>query len=114
MVSADRGRLRQVLLNVLTNAAEAAPRGTPIAVGIAEVDDIATVTVRDAGSGIPDLVRGRLFEPFVTTKRGGLGLGLAIAQSMIEAHHGRIVCEASSSGTEVRISIPVEQGPPSV
>lgn len=113
MVTADKGRLRQVLLNVLTNAAEATPRGRPIAVGIADDEETATVTVRDAGSGIPDLVRARLFEPFVTTKRGGLGLGLAIAQSVIEAHHGRIVCEGSPSGTEVRISFPVEQGPAS-
>lgn len=116
LVTADKGRMRQVLLNVLTNAAEATPRGGRIVVHL-DLDrhNMVTLTVRDSGSGIPDLVLGRLFEPFVTTKRGGVGLGLAIAQSVVEAHHGRLSCGASETdrGTAVCLTIPIRQTPPS-
>ena len=114
LVTADPGRLRQVLVNVLSNAAEATPSGGRIAVAL-EVDavGVAVLTVRDSGSGIPAKVRARLFEPFVTTKRGGVGLGLAIAQSIMEAHRGHIVCGESGidGGTAVRITIPAHAPP---
>ena len=118
MVTADPGRLRQVLVNVLTNAAEATPSGGSIAVEIASnAGGSAVVTVRDSGTGIPGAVRARLFEPFVTTKRGGVGLGLAIAQSIMEAHRGRITCDVGGAdgGAVVHIVLPAKHlGPSSV
>ena len=118
IVTADPGRLRQVFVNVLTNAAEATPSGGTIAVEIASnAEGSAVVTVRDSGSGIPATVRARLFEPFVTTKRGGVGLGLAIAQSIMEAHRGRITCDVGGAdgGTAVHITLPTQdRGPSSV
>ena len=111
MVTADPGRLRQVFVNVLTNAAEATPSGGTIAVEIASnAEGSAVLTVRDSGSGIPATVRARLFEPFVTTKRGGVGLGLAIAQSIMEAHRGRITCDVggANGGTAVHITLPTQ------
>ena len=116
LVTADPGRLRQVFVNVLTNAAEATPPGGRIAVDIAVDPDGSTVlTVRDSGTGIPATVRARLFEPFVTTKRGGVGLGLAIAQSIMEAHRGRIACDdrGTGTGTAVHITLPVQSPGPS-
>jgi two-component system NtrC family sensor kinase len=86
----DAGRLRQVLLSVLTNAAEATPPGGRISIAFETADNALVLTVRDSGAGIPPTIRARLFEPFITTKRGGVGLGLAIAQGIVEAHRGRI------------------------
>jgi len=97
-VRADAHQLRQVLLNLLTNAADATPRGGVVRVsesfepggnGHPEV----VVRIGDEGPGIPDSVRERLFEPFVTTKPNGTGLGLAVASSIVAQHGGRIVLE---------------------
>ena len=109
VVHGDAGRMRQVVMNVLTNAVEACPADGRIVVE-AHQDEAhrAVLTVSDTGGGIADAVRDKLFEPFVTTKRGGVGLGLAIAQSIVEAHRGRIVCGVSErdGGTAMRIELP--------
>lgn len=108
MLDADPGRIRQVMVNVLTNAAEAAPPGGRVEVCVdREANDVA-IEVRDSGAGIPAEVRDHLFEPFVTTKKGGVGLGLAIAQAILEAHSGEITCteDAVAGGTVVRVTLP--------
>ena len=110
LVAGDPGQLRQVFLNVLTNAAEAAPNGGSIAVDLAAASGEAVVEVRDSGPGIAADVRARLFEPFFTTKTktGGVGLGLAIAQAIVEAHRGSISCEdGARGGTVIRIMLPL-------
>lgn len=109
-LTADRGRLRQVLINVLTNAVEATPPGGRIEIGLERTDSLAVIEVRDSGAGFAEEVRARLFQPFVTTKRGGIGLGLAIAQAIVEAHRGRIVGEpASGGGAVLRITLPLSR-----
>lgn len=96
MVDADDGRIRQVISNLLQNAAQYSPPGTPIEVtiGIDPRRRTATVEVRDRGPGIPPLERRRLFQKFarLTTADGtrGSGLGLYICRAIVEDHGGEL------------------------
>jgi signal transduction histidine kinase len=91
----DRVQLQQVLLNLMTNAIDAMratqdrPRRLQIRVGVGEGNGV-RVAVQDCGSGIDPTDTDRIFEPFFTTKSGGMGLGLSICRSIIEAHGGRL------------------------
>jgi two-component system, NtrC family, sensor kinase len=87
-------KLRQVLVNLVRNAAEAAGRGGTVSVGVGERDGIAEVAVRDSGPGIPPELRPRLFEPFFTTKPRGTGLGLAVSRAIARAHGGELEADA--------------------
>jgi len=102
----DPGKLRQVLSNILTNAVEASSKN--IEVCVQQDAEVVTIAVRDDGAGIGPDVRPRLFEPFVTTKKGGVGLGLAIAHAIVDAHRGRITCSAAEGekGTTMCITLP--------
>jgi signal transduction histidine kinase len=96
-VLADRVQVQQVLLNLILNACEAmssTPSGdrTLLLTAAASGGDV-HFAVRDCGTGIPHPLIKRLFEPFVTTKPDGLGLGLSIARSIVAAHGGRIWAE---------------------
>ena len=95
LVRADRLLIEQAALNLVRNAVEAvqelAPERRRVTVATqVEADGSGTLAVWDSGDGVPADVRERLFEPFVTTKRGGLGLGLSICRSVVEAHGGTI------------------------
>jgi len=93
MVLTDEVQLQQVLLNLIVNACDAMS-GTPPAERVLTVstgqEDEARIEVRDCGSGIPSVAQSSIFEPFVTTKRDGLGLGLSICRSIVVAHGGRM------------------------
>jgi signal transduction histidine kinase len=94
-VVGDPIQLQQVVLNVLMNAAEAVGAGADggewhVTVTTERTDTRVVVSVIDRGPGVPDEELPRIFEPFVTTKRGGMGLGLAICRRIIEAHGGEI------------------------
>jgi len=96
-VLADRIQLQQVTLNLIMNAAEAMSRNLPeerrIILRTEATDHCVRVSVRDFGLGIDKENLERLFQPFFTTKGSGLGMGLAISKSIIEAHGGRIWAE---------------------
>jgi len=118
-VLADRVQMQQVVLNLLMNACEAMV-GTPL--GRREVtvttrfiahNEAAEITVQDNGQGIAPGDTDRIFQPFVTTKTHGLGLGLAICRSVAEAHHGVLWAEnASEGGAIFHIKIPIAGGLP--
>jgi signal transduction histidine kinase len=110
LVSADAGKLRQVIANVVVNAAEATePTGT-ITIDATSTADQATLTIADNGSGIDPHIRDQIFEPFVTTKPRGTGLGLAIAHAIVDAHGGRIAISSSpESGTLVSLQLPLSR-----
>jgi len=97
-VLGDPVQLQQVLLNLILNACEAmsaapdADRALILTVKTAPGDSV-HFSIRDCGTGIPDTVIGRLFEPFVTTKPEGLGLGLSISRTIVAAHGGRLWAE---------------------
>jgi signal transduction histidine kinase len=91
-------KLRQVLVNLVRNAAEAAGSGGRVDVRLAERDGSAEVAVEDSGPGIPPERRDRLFEPFFTTKPRGTGLGLAVSRAIARAHGGDLSADAASAG----------------
>jgi two-component system sensor histidine kinase HydH len=104
---ADRDRVKQVLLNLVLNAIEAMPSGGRLTLGGTASGPVVTLAVTDTGSGIPPELLPRVFEPYVTTKTRGLGLGLAIARRIVEAHGGRIEAESGAGrGTCFRVTLP--------
>ena len=107
MVPGDAGRLRQVIANVVVNAAEATGPAGKITIEARAEADGASLTISDDGPGIANDVADRMFEPFVTTKANGTGLGLAIAQAIVDAHGGRIAVGSSpGEGTHVSLQLP--------
>jgi signal transduction histidine kinase len=108
-VRADRERLAQVVLNVALNALQAMPLGGTLTLSAHPVTGAVALTVTDTGTGIPPDVLPRVFEPYVTTKAQGLGLGLAIARRIVEAHGGRIEAEsAHGQGSRFTVTLPIE------
>jgi signal transduction histidine kinase len=100
-INADRDRLVRTLQNLLNNAVESFGDKKGKIAFSAQLADAKTLEIRvaDNGPGIPEAIRDRLFEPFVTAaKKGGTGLGLAIAQTVIEAHGGSISCSPRDGG----------------
>jgi signal transduction histidine kinase len=91
-ITGDLAQLRQVIVNLLLNAADASPRGERVRVAAGTQRGDATILVRDHGRGIPFDLREEIFSPFFTTKRSGegTGLGLSIAREIVEAHGGEL------------------------
>ena len=97
-VRADEDLICQVLLGLLSNAVEAAPAGSEVALAAQARDGVVELAVADAGPGVPAELRARVFEPFFTTRARGTGLGLAVARQIVEAHGGRIAVDAAAAG----------------
>ena len=113
MVEADPIQIQQVLINLVVNAFEAMPE-TPVSTREVEIntqqnaDGAVRVSVRDYGVGISPETRSRLFEQFFTTRAEGLGMGLAIARSIVEAHAGTIDAEnAEGGGARFHFTLPI-------
>jgi len=110
-IPADPDLLARALGNLVANALEAMPRGGTLRVRTATADGTVRIEVEDAGPGITEEQRTRLFEPYFTTKKGGTGLGLAIVQGIVSDHGGRVeVKSASGAGTTFTLILP--SGPP--
>ena len=110
-VMGDRIQLQQVLLNLIVNAIDAMSNipasERQVAIRVARRDEFAEVTVVDAGPGIPPDKLKEVFQPFFTTKGNGMGMGLSIARSIIEAHNGTIWVEhQAGKGAVFRIRLP--------
>jgi len=110
VLHADRDRIKQVLLNLVLNAIQAMPSGGTLEIGAGAGGGTLTVTVADTGSGIAPEVLSKVFEPYVTTKTQGLGLGLAIARRIVEAHGGSIQAESEPGRrTRFRFALPLDE-----
>jgi two-component system NtrC family sensor kinase len=112
MVQCDPSQIEQVLLALVMNAIDAMPRGGNLWLTTRPADraDEVEIRVRDDGSGIPPDILPNIFEPFLTTKESGhgVGLGLAISHSIIERHSGRIAVHSQyGKGTEFLIHLPL-------
>ena len=111
-VVADKVQIQQVLLNLLRNAAEAVAdqEHRDIALVVVTRDDIVQISVIDNGPGLPEEVQAKLFQPFVSTKKTGMGVGLSICHSIIAAHDGRLWAEPNpDGGTIFHISLPTTE-----
>lgn len=101
LVLADKVQIQQVLLNLMRNAIEAMEgctnRELTVSTGPAS-DDMISISVIDTGTGIAPEMMSQLFQPFVTTKRSGMGVGLSISRTIVEGHGGQIVCEPNPQG----------------
>ncbi|WP_210584311.1 HAMP domain-containing sensor histidine kinase [Streptomyces sp. GESEQ-35] len=112
----DPQRIRQVLDNLLTNAAVHTPPGTPVSASVSVTDGRAVVRIADAGHGIPPADRERVFDRFYrvdkarSRDRGGSGLGLAVAHSLVSAHGGTIDLTSEPGATVFTISLPLPKG----
>jgi PAS domain S-box-containing protein len=118
LIRCDRVQLQQVLLNLIINAIEAMsgikerPRELTI-VSASDAPDTVSIEVRDTGTGLDPEHAPHLFEPFYTTKAEGLGIGLSISRSIVEAHGGRLWAAANvPHGTVFLLSLPVNEPAP--
>jgi C4-dicarboxylate-specific signal transduction histidine kinase len=110
-VSGDRVQLQQVVLNLLMNACDAVEQNEQpyrrIALKTIAGDDDVVVQIRDNGPGLSDDEIGRVFDPFYTTKRDGMGLGLWICRTIVDAHGGTLVATRNSDrGVTFSVSLP--------
>lgn len=106
-ISFDWDRIKRVFINLLENAVQADPENRPIVISLSEGDGDIRIEVRDEGPGIAEELLPRIFEPYFSTKKSGVGLGLAITRKMVEEHGGRIsVDSAPGKGTCFRIILP--------
>jgi two-component system sensor kinase FixL len=104
LVLADRVQVQQVLLNLMRNAVDAmvvSERRELVISSRVQPENILEIAVADTGPGIAEEVAGQLFRPFVTTKREGMGVGLSISRTIIDAHGGRIWAEPNPGGGTV-------------
>ena len=110
----DAGQMRQVLVNLLTNAIQAmSGQAGTITVGASRIDDVLIIEVDDEGSGIDEESVGRLFEPLFTTRNRGVGLGLSLCQRIVHKHGGTIAASARpQGGARFRITLPDDMETP--
>ena len=103
-----RGKITQVVVNLVRNAAQASPPGGEVDVIVESgPDGAALIRVRDRGSGMAPDVVARLGEPFFTTKERGSGLGLGISRRVVDEHGGTLAIESDpGQGTEVVVTLP--------
>lgn len=110
-VHADPDKLRQALRNLVLNAIQIGGPAVRVAIEVASERDRARVSVVDDGPGVPAALAGRLFEPFVTGRSGGTGLGLAAARQIAERLGGSLVLESAPGARGARFSIYLPHGP---
>ena len=114
MVNGDQILLQQVVVNLMMNAMDAmtatpADRRRITVRSTVGAPDSVKVSVRDAGTGLPPTLDGNLFKPFVTTKANGMGIGLIIVHTIVEAHRGRMeACNNDEGGATFTMTVPCD------
>ncbi len=108
LVHADPDQLRQVLINLIQNAADAMPEGGKLDLKTQAVNGHVELVVSDTGKGVPKELLPKIFDPFVTTKEDGNGLGLAMVYSILKANRGTIHAESEvGKGTTFTVGLPI-------
>jgi two-component system sensor histidine kinase HydH len=104
----DRELIKQAMLNLILNAAQAMPQGGTLTIQAERAGERVLIHFIDTGAGIPPDVAGRIFEPFYTTRAGGSGLGLPTVRRIAEAHGGQISLQSEPGrGTKFTLDLPV-------
>ena len=108
VIHVDAAQIRQVLINLIQNAADAMPSGGKLSIATQTVNSHLELTISDTGCGIPPALLPKIFDPFVTTKADGNGLGLAMVYSILQAHHGSIRADSQPGlGTTFTMTVPL-------
>jgi signal transduction histidine kinase len=108
----DGELMERVLYNLLLNAAQASPPGGFITVKTRQIDTTVEIAVIDRGAGIDPQQIENIFNPFFTTKSGGVGLGLAIVSKIVDEHGGKVSAESEAGGGSVfRVYLPFRESP---
>jgi signal transduction histidine kinase len=110
LITIDKEQMKQVVLNLLLNAIQAMPEGGRLDLSalVSEENQGIHISIQDSGVGIPPEDMNKLFDPFFSTKEGGIGLGLSIAHRIIDQHRGKIEVESTpGKGTQVTIWLPM-------
>ena len=104
----DAEQMRRVLINLIENALDASGKNGQIEIRTRTSDDTAILSVIDSGPGVPLKDRVRIFQPYVSTKESGMGLGLAVVHNIIEDHGGHIsVTDAPAGGAQFDLQLPI-------
>ena len=107
-IQADPALLAEALHNILQNSIEASEGKGAIIVETARTGAGVTISISDRGKGIPPKFLEKIFKPYFSTKRGGIGIGMAVVKKIIEAHSGKIQIQSRlESGTRVIIELPI-------
>lgn len=109
LVMVNQSMLEQALLNLFINAVEAMPQGGDLSIRAATNEGWLAIVIQDTGGGIASEVQENVFEPFVTTKPEGTGLGLFIVENIISSHHGKLSFANDGQGTTFTIKLPLQQ-----
>ena len=110
IIQADKTKMSQLILNLLRNSSEAIKTKGVIHCSLTSQKNHLVLSIKDNGSGIPVLYQEDLFEPFITHKQDGTGLGLPICKRIAEAHNGSISFQSvPEKGTEFTVLLPIRQ-----
>lgn len=111
-ISMDKDKIKQVLWNLIMNGAESMPDGGDLNINLCTdvSGEFIQYRITDQGSGIDSGLKEKIFAPFFTTKKEGLGIGLFISKEIAAAHHGKITIESTRNGTRAALVIPMEKG----
>jgi PAS domain S-box-containing protein len=112
-IEGDLKKITDAISNIITNAMEAMPEGGDIYITTEDNNDDSHVYVQDSGKGIPDTFKDRIFDPFFTSKKGSLGLGLSMSCSIVEKHGGNIeFTSRDGEGAIFHIRLPIARQKP--
>ncbi len=111
-IDLDAEQMRRVIINLIENGSDAAGREAILDIQTRHLNNAAKLVVIDSGPGVPEADRERIFEPYVSTKETGMGLGLTLARTVIEHHGGRVTVAGNpGAGARFEISLPVPAEP---
>jgi signal transduction histidine kinase/CheY-like chemotaxis protein len=106
-INAVSSQLEQVFINLILNAYDAMPEGGELRITARPSRDMVEIVFQDTGPGVPDELRNRIFEPFISTKEGGTGLGLSVSYGIVSAHGGSLDLLSDRSGACFRLLLPI-------
>lgn len=109
-IDIDTDQIRQVLVNIITNAVQAMPDGGRVTIGTGQGNGYLEVAVSDTGIGMSKEVMGKIFNPLFTTRAKGIGLGLAVCKTIVERHEGKIeVSSEEGKGSTFTVKLPLRR-----